>query len=166
MTGDPAEILPDAARRPMLIDTNILLLYFVGTVDRQLIPVFKRTATFAPEDYDTLLSLLRRFDRLLTTPHVLTEVSNFLDQVKGPRREECFAVFTAAIAGIEERYASSRSLATVDQFPVIGLTDTAILSAAEDCVVLTDDSTLYNFLLAKGAGVINFNHVRTLGWDP
>jgi hypothetical protein len=64
------------ARKGILIDTNILLLYFLGSFDQDLIPSFKRTVQFTVEDYNTLLLLLQMFDRLVTTPNILTEVSN------------------------------------------------------------------------------------------
>jgi hypothetical protein len=45
------------ARKGILIDTNILLLYFVGNFDQDLISSFKRTLQFTVEDYNTLLLL-------------------------------------------------------------------------------------------------------------
>ena len=45
--------------REVLIDTNILLMYFVGTLDPKLIPTFKRTTTYTVEDYGILVRFLR-----------------------------------------------------------------------------------------------------------
>ncbi len=42
-------------QKGILIDTNILLLLFVSTVNRERISKFNRTEKFVPEDYDTLL---------------------------------------------------------------------------------------------------------------
>ena len=61
--------------RGVLVDTNILLLRFVGDFDRDLIPRFKRTAQFVVEDYDLLKRLLVRFNSTITTPHILAEVN-------------------------------------------------------------------------------------------
>ena len=52
----------------ILVDTNILLLYIVGLVNRQRIPKFKRTNQFIPEDYDLLVQILKSFRQVLTTP--------------------------------------------------------------------------------------------------
>jgi hypothetical protein len=38
--------------RWLLIDTNLLLLYVVGTADRRIVQRHKRTRQFAPDDFD------------------------------------------------------------------------------------------------------------------
>lgn len=79
----------------VVLDTNILLLYFVGLLDPQAIPKFKRTDTFVVEDYYTLLAVLQFVSKPITTPNILTEVSNLLGQLpehlKSRFREHCYA---------------------------------------------------------------------------
>jgi hypothetical protein len=41
--------------RGALVDTNILLLFFIGKYDRSQIGKFKRTKIFTPEDFDIVL---------------------------------------------------------------------------------------------------------------
>ena len=62
--------------RGVLVDTNILLLFFVGSFERTLITRFKRTNQYRAEDYDLLCHFLSHFDRMATTPHVLSEVNS------------------------------------------------------------------------------------------
>ena len=76
--------------RGVLVDTNILLLYFVGKFKREQVPNFKRTAQFTPEDFDLLFRLLSRFDHIVTTPNVLSEVSNLSAQLGERRRLPIF----------------------------------------------------------------------------
>ncbi len=64
--------------RGVLVDSNVLLLYFVGAYQRQLVPRFKRTAQFTVEDYDLLVHFLSNFRRIVTTPNILTEVNGLL----------------------------------------------------------------------------------------
>ncbi len=71
------ELIYKYSNKGLLIDTNILLLYFVGSFDRQHIEKFKRTSQFTIKDFDYLVILLDRFDTLVTTPNILTEVNNF-----------------------------------------------------------------------------------------
>ena len=52
------ELIARYSRKGILIDTNILLLYFIGSFDPGLISSFKRTARFSVEDYETLLILV------------------------------------------------------------------------------------------------------------
>src|SRR3954447_22368769 len=64
--------------RSLLIDTNVLVLLVVGTWDRSAIRAHRRTRQFAPADFDLLEFQMRRYARVLTTPGVLTEVSNLM----------------------------------------------------------------------------------------
>src|SRR5207237_10295950 len=81
----------------ILIDTNILLLLFVGAFDRKLIATFKRTATFLPDDFDLLLRLIGLVPRIVTTPHVLAEVNSLSGQLGEPKRTQYFAHFVTRI---------------------------------------------------------------------
>jgi len=68
------------ARRIALLDTNVLLLKMVAETDPSLLRTFKRVQTFEERDIALLDRLLSEFDTLLSTPHVLAEASNFIDQ--------------------------------------------------------------------------------------
>lgn len=75
----------------VLVDTNLLLLFYVGGYDRNLVERFPRTADrFVASDFDTLNGLLASFDKVATTPHILTETSNLLGQLGGHARTGCF----------------------------------------------------------------------------
>ena len=65
----------------VVIDTNILLLLFIGTYDKHLITTFKRTKQYTEDDYDILQTSLEG-KTLVTTPNILTEISNFAFQLK------------------------------------------------------------------------------------
>lgn len=149
----------------VLVDTNILLLYFLGRFSPQEIPRFKRTRQFTIEDYGMLALLLQRFEKLLTTPNVLTEVNSFSGQLADPLRTLYFKRFASEIEVLEEHYVASRQVSGLPEFPRLGLTDTGILSLGRGShLVLTDDFPLSQHLQGAGRDVINFNHVRLLGW--
>jgi rRNA-processing protein FCF1 len=149
----------------IVIDTNILMLLFVGTTQRDLIPRFDRTAQFAPEDYDILLQFLAPFSRLITTPNILTEVSNLSKKLQGHVRSQYFTVFAATISDMREHYFESRKATQLGLLSRLGLADSAtILLAREGHLVLTDDHPLYQTLQSEGLAAINFNHVRPLNW--
>ena len=67
-SADPASLYP---REGLLIDSNLLLLLFVGLHDRTRIEKYKRTAKFTVEDFKLLLAFVRRFKEIVTTPSVL-----------------------------------------------------------------------------------------------
>jgi rRNA-processing protein FCF1 len=155
---------PPTAQGPsgVLVDTNILVLYVVGTLDPDLIGKHKRTNKFLPADYRLLDGLLRRFRRIVTTPNVLTEVSNLVDQIGGETGPRLQALLGGLIeSSFEEHYVQSVETVKTDEFHRIGLTDSSILLLAkEDLLVLTDDIHLYLALVNRGLEAINFDHVR------
>lgn len=146
----------------VLVDTNILLLYFVGSFDRNRIPDFKRTKQFAVEDFDCLRKFLSRYRNVVTMPHILSEVNSLSGQLGEPARTKFFAEFATRIRTLDEQYVPSSDASEEVSFPKLGLTDSAILHLAGKggYRVLTDDFTLYGFLTKAGVDVVNFNHLR------
>lgn len=53
----------------LLIDTNLLLLYIIGSFNIELIGRFKRTAQFTTDDFDIVSDFLSLFVKKITTPH-------------------------------------------------------------------------------------------------
>ncbi len=149
--------------RGIIIDTNIFLLYLVGLVNRNRISKFKRTAQFIPEDYDLLLQIVDGFQKVVTTPNILTEVNSLANQLGEPERSQCLNTFTLLISQITEEYMESISVAKNEIFARFGLTDCGIMSLAKDkYLVLTDDLKLSLYLKAQGIDTINFNNLRAL----
>ena len=86
-------LLEKHKRGGIVIDTNILLLLVVGAYNPNEITQFKRTQKFIPEDYFTLRKLLKLYATVLTTPNILTEVSNLAGQMKEHLKKDCFKIF-------------------------------------------------------------------------
>lgn len=147
------------------MDTNLLLLFFVGGYDRSLVERFRRTADrFVASDFDTLANLLMGFERIVTTPHILTETSNLLGQLSGRARIECFGWLARGIPNMRETHVAGAELAQLEPFVKLGITDASVIEvAAAPYLVLTDDFRLYNFLANRGTDVLNFNNLRSLG---
>ena len=155
-------------RRRILLDSNVLLLLYVGRFDRDRIQKFKNTAQFTSEDFDLLRDFIGRFNEAVTTAHVLTEVSNLSGQLAEPTRSIYFAHFAKQIPLLVDLTVAS-SLAAADlAFARLGLTDAAIAVLAKEqrVTVLTVDAPLYVHLLAVGVEVFNFNHLRSARMIP
>jgi hypothetical protein len=149
--------------RGVLVDSNVLLLYFVGAYERRLVPRFKRTAQFTVQDYDLLVYFLSNFRRIVPTPNILTEVNALLGQLGEPPKIQCRARFGPEIARLGEDYVPSADAVGLDQFPRLGLTDAVIARLAKgNHLVLTDDAKLAVFLERTQIDVVNFNHLRPL----
>jgi len=152
----------------ILVDTNILLLWVVGSVNHERIPRFKRTEKFEVEDYYLLVDFLTSFSKIVTTPNILTEVNSLVKDIKGDELKRCFEklaeVFCPeASIKLEEHYIESIVVTKFKEFHRFGLTDCSILELARNpYLVLTDDFELAGYLPGCGIDVINFNHLRNI----
>jgi rRNA-processing protein FCF1 len=102
----------------------------------------------------------------LITPNILTEVSNFINQLSEPERTQCYSLLSQEITvGFREAYIESSESASLESFSRFGLTDSCIgILAKDNYLVLTDDFKLASHLNSDGIDVINFNHFRTTNW--
>lgn len=159
-------LLDKYRRSGVLVDTNILLAYFVGTFDRALIPKFKRTSAFTVEDYETIVAVLEFFEIRVTTPNILTEVSNLTGHLKDDRRGDYMNTFALGMTLLKEYYTPSQELSEKSVFKKFGLTDASIMTLAKDkYLVFTDDLPLYHYLANNGIDALNFNHIRMYNWQ-
>ena len=109
-----------------------------------------------------MAAFIGRFKEVVTTPSILTEVSNLLGQLPDSLKYSFYQHFAHAMKNMHEQYTPSQELGNEKAFPRFGLTDTAILQAASGTyLVLTDDFRLTQYLLGQNVDVINFNHLRT-----
>lgn len=147
--------------RGIIVDTTILLLLFVGAYQRQLVPKFKRTAQFVERDYLLLVGLLAAFERRITMPHILTEVSNLLGQL--PQRDKywVYALFERLLPQLFEIHEPASAIITIPTFHLLGMTDAGIISIArESYLVLTEDSALAGHLRGAGIDVLDYDDLR------
>jgi len=150
----------------LVLDANLLLLLVVGRLDRTLIGQAKRVRQFTGEDFDLLINILSRFQRVLVTPHILTEVSNLLTSEQAHIREGARTILCGQMPLLDERFTSAQSLCQLPAFSRLGITDVAIETEGRNyCLVLTTDLDLYLHLESLGVPALNFNHVRTGAWQ-
>ncbi len=169
MKTDGSEILSELLQKyrgkGLLLDTNLLLLYLVGAVHPARVATFKPIANqgFLRQDFDLLLRIAGSFKKMVTTPHILTEVSNHSVKLKRDEGITFCRVIGALLKNWDERYTESALLCQREEFQKIGLTDTAIgETAAGRCLVMTVDFELAGHLQKRKVDVINFNHLRFL----
>ena len=145
--------------KPVILDTNVLLLYWCASFDPQLIHTFKRLNSFLVEDIELLHQTLEQFPAISTTPHVLTEVSNLANALPQWRKADWTRHFARQIDVVEEKCISARTIVKT-QAIFLGLTDAALCELASNHVILTIDFPLSNYLETKKLNVVNFNHLR------
>ncbi|HTU46607.1 MAG TPA: hypothetical protein VMF91_16185 [Bryobacteraceae bacterium] len=150
----------------LLIDTSLLVLLAVGSVNRRRIENFKRTRKYTISDYELLLGLLNLWKPLYTVAHILAEVSNLTD-LPGAERPKVKQFLRQTISLLTEAEISSVRAAEDPLYPILGLVDAAIAAVArtQRCTVLTDDLDLYLMLQRGKVAVVNFTHLRANAWS-
>jgi hypothetical protein len=146
----------------LLLDTNVLLLFIVGTVDRERIGQVGATEQFDQDAYDLLAKIVQRFKVAVTTPHVMAETSNLLCRgADGVLADALLVRLKEMTIVLNERFVTVKKLARASIAWPLGVADTGIVEAAEKgCVVLSVDAGLCGELNRRGLAVQNFNHLR------
>lgn len=148
----------------VLMDTNLLLLYIIGTFDATQISKFDKTCDFPSDTFDLLDRVLNKFDKVITTPYILAEVSNWAAQFpsfdKNKLHPQLFDKFATLVEGLEEIYETSEVIAKNDAFCRLGLADTSIVSLGNRYLVLTTDGRLTGYLQNNGVDAVDINDLR------
>lgn len=163
--SDVLTLIDKHRSKGVLVDTNLLVLYLVGLVNKRRIQDFKRTQNFTVEDFDVLAGLIEQLGKLISTPHVLAQVSDLTD-LAGKELAKVRSLYKEIVTPVEEYYDRSRDLMTDALFDRLGLTDTAICRVCgRGILVVTADVQLHVALERRGLDSLNFNHIRALGWS-
>lgn len=150
-----------------LVDTNLLLVYFVGSYDLTQITRFKRTRAYTEEDFYILASIITSFSKVVTTPNVLTEVNSLSNQLPESIKPSYYSEFAKRVDTLEEHFIGSRQIAHSIHFARFGLTDSGIVELVKGkYLVITDDLRFASYCRNTGIDVINFNNIRDMNWNP
>src|SRR5579863_4391858 len=106
----------------LLLDSNLCVLYLVGRTNEHRISRFDRTASYTVRDFHFLDSTVTKFRTVVTTPHVLTEVSN-LARLGRPELGRLRGLLRELAERLAEIYHESRLVAADPRFPDLGPTD-------------------------------------------
>lgn len=151
---------PKPTSSHLLLDSNLLLLLTVGSYNQHLISTFKRTGNYTADDYQILRHFASDFRHLVTTPHILTEVSNLANSLPYYVKEEWFVHFSGRISDLDEHDIPARDLARTPEFGLFGLADAALSLLAKSTLVATADDRLCDYLHRRNLHAISFNEIR------
>lgn len=149
----------------IFLDTNILLLFLVDQFVPRLIGT-ERLKAYEKCDADLLTGFVSRFKKILTTPHVLTETSNFARQMMKGRLQTEFLEWLHPLFCAPGQQAFSQTTPNghdIDKqlFVRLGLTDSALVVCANtQYLLLTADLDLHVATVTRGGHSINFTHMR------
>jgi len=154
--------------KSVLLDTNLLLVLLMGAFNPYLLGNFKRVSGYKVGDYDLLVRMLKSFTVLLTTPHILTEVSNLAGYLPESVKSDWFRSFGIFIKSqsdvptMREFWTPAMELAATPQFAAFGIADAGIAAFSNEALVVTEDHRLSGALRKRGISVLNFADLRGL----
>lgn len=163
---DPRELvaLVRKYQAGLLLDTNVLLLFVAVAADRAFARRWKRTQMFTAAHIGLLELAVTSAREVVTTPHVLTEATNFLptDGDDDPAFVRAAEILRAFAAGRRERHVEAKRVADDPDFLRLGLSDVAQISLASSRsrrpLVVTVDGPLTLALEARGLPCANLHH--------
>lgn len=153
------------ATNGVIFDTNVLLVFLIGLWNPVEISKYKRTASYTEKDFMFLASVLEHVGRLVTTPHILTEVCNLSDTLN---RQHGYALYQL-LADLQKRAGERRQeavrLMANPLYLHFGLADTSLIDASrKHHLVITDEAACYAAIANSGGLVLNMNHLRSAEW--
>ena len=151
----------------IIIDTAPLLLFLTGIYDKKVISKFKRLKKYGYDDKSfEILQLFLTYSKTITvTPGVLSEVSNFAEQLKSDRFAGLIRDNLEILKTMGEIYIPKDTILDSDEIFKFGFTDTSIIFAAKniDGEVLTKDYRLYSYCQKLGLRAYHLDRVLEMG---
>lgn len=146
-------------RKPIITDTSPLLLLLMGLYDENAIVKFKRLSEYDSDDYKLLLQFTAT-RKIIVTPQVLSEVSNFSKDLKN-KFSEFIEENKPTLEKIDEKYISKTDILASQELVKFGFTDTSIILAAKEnnALVLTDDFPLSGLCKKIGIDTVHMDEI-------
>jgi hypothetical protein len=144
----------------VLLDTNVLLLFVMMAIERSYVSEWKRTQQFSEAHMDALQLLVANARGFVTTPHILTEVTNLADKLPSHLRRRFMIAVARFAQTARERYKLSAKLSKDVAFGRLGLADVAqlVLPTSAKPVIITVDGPLFIELEQRRLPAVNLNH--------
>lgn len=134
----------------LLIDTNLLLLMVIGSVDEgRHIKTSKRLDAFCLEDHRILWDFVGNYKEVLITPYIATEVSNLIDLDKDAGLK-AFEILRRIFKEFTQPETSIVEDSDIPFFNKFGLTDSSIINLSKKVSIITNDHRLVPLLWGNG----------------
>ena len=142
--------------RDVIIDTNIFILFLAGFINENRIKNYTRNSLYTKEDYYFLLNILSNYDRIITSPNILTEVDNILNRITGEDKYKYLVLVKTIYKQTLEKYIKTHIESQNWFFDSLGITDSAILMMAKESeLLISGDSSLCDY--AKSLNIKTFD---------
>jgi predicted nucleic acid-binding protein len=142
--------------RDVIIDTNIFILFLAGQINENKIQNYTRNSLYTKEDYYFLLNIVVNYDRIITSPNILTEVDNILNRITGEDKYKYLIIVKNIYKQTIEKYIETEAVSKNWFFDTLGITDASILMMAKECeLLISGDSSLCDY--AKSLNIKTFD---------
>jgi hypothetical protein len=142
--------------REVIIDSNIFILFLAGQINENKIERYTRNSLYTKDDYYFLLNILADYDKIITSPNILTEVDNILNRITGEDKYKYLVLAKTIYKQTIEKYIETEIVAQNWFFDSLGITDASILMMAKDCeLLISGDSSLCDY--AKSLDIKTFD---------
>jgi hypothetical protein len=142
--------------RDVIIDTNIFILFLAGQINENRIRNYTRNSLYTKEDYYLLINILSTYDRIITSPNIMTEVDNILNRITGEDKYKYLILVKTIYKQTIEKYIQTETVSQNWYFDELGITDSAILMMAKECeLLISGDSSLCDH--AKSLNIKTFD---------
>ncbi len=165
MEGRLQRLLATYRTTGVMLDTNMLLLFVFAAFHPSLIGT-KRLSAYDVAAGELLLNYVNRFDKILTTQHILAETSNLARQIISGKHweqmcERLFPFFCIAGPASLSQCAVETNKIDPPMFYQLGFTDASIaLTVHQKYFLLTDDLDLFLTVISAGNDAVKFAHMR------
>lgn len=157
MTDYLAQLVGKYKASGIFIDSNVLVLYVVGSKNPELIRNIGRTANFDENDFILVSKFIEIFDYKITSPHVLTETSDLLGE-----SNDFQLILQSFINLSEEKYLVSKEIAASKSYLKFGLADSAIAEISRNSyLIFTADNRFYGYLASVGIDAVSLDLLKS-----
>jgi hypothetical protein len=151
----------------VIIDTNLLLLLIVGYYDKEFISQHRRLSKYDVKDFEWLVSFIRHFNKIIITPHILTELSNLSFTMSEPKLNEYLKILIDILRDFNEESLNLKKILNLDLLLKLGVTDSAYIEIAKEkkYLVITDDFDSFVNMVKIKIDAINYNYIKDYIWQ-
>jgi hypothetical protein len=143
--------------RDVIIDTNIFILFLTGQINENRIKNYTRNSLYTKEDYYLLLNILSTYDRIITSPNILTETDNILNRITVEDKYKYLILVKTIYKQTIEKYIKTESISQNWFFDTLGITDSAILMMAKESdLLISGDSCLCDYAKSLNIKTLDF----------
>jgi hypothetical protein len=100
---------------------------------------------------------LSKYDRIITSPNILTEVDNILNRITGEDKYKYLILVRAIYKQTIEKYIKTEIISQNWFFDTLGITDSAILMMAKESeLLISGDSSLCDYARSLDIKIFDF----------